>query len=584
MRSKDQLMLEGVYSQVLLSEKIYGNSGWVYHRTNKDPESSTLPTQGIKHAENKTAMYGTGLYCCYDIQEQLKETMQKYGAWLIKGKINLDGFVILDKDIFEAARPKENFIDYLKSLNVNLEEYEKALPHTSEIAFEIWRKEKIKGANGIIFTGSRDGKVAVIWTRQNFIPYQYAKTRIEKETLTTFQIVDVTNPKDLQWVNLNPNISNIKRKYDPEYDKDTEREGIDEVDKDLVEKSEIDDDVFFKNSYSIHLPKLEKVTGNLYFQCPKVSFPNLKEVGGMFSMEAIYVNMPNLKKVKDTIQLKNAKAINMQNLEECEGFGAESAAVINLKNLKSCKRWLMLNGARTVDLSNLVDCGYIHLGRNLKKIIIRKEMLDKLFSIYLTTGVKIIHPDETSTQQESVSFKNFLLNEKQVQLPLDNAYEIFRNEYEKATGKSWDRNKFESRARNWEFYGDEKGYVAVRRQNSGFVKLVGMAGYNRSKLKGIQDLVSMNLPLWGMVSKDIKDIAVRKGMRQPNFLERQVLKNNIKPEVFGDAKILDYQSDGGVKFEYPDIGVVVKYLVGTPQYYSELRKMFGERLKEKVLG
>lgn len=191
-------------------------------------------------------------------------------------------------------------------------------------------------------------------------------------------------------------------------------------------------------------------------------------------------------------------------------------------------------------------------------------------------------PHHKYEEKKIPSFSSFVLGEALVEIPLEKAYEIFRKEYEKATGKSWDQNKFMNRARNWEFYGDDKGYVAIRRQRSGFVKLVGMAGEMKSKLKGIQDLLSMDLPLWGMVSKEIKDIAIRKGMRMPNLLERQVLKRSIPPQVFGDAKILDYQSDGGVKIQYPDIGVTVKYLVGTPKYYSELKKLFGQKIKEKI--
>ena len=183
------------------------------------------------------------------------------------------------------------------------------------------------------------------------------------------------------------------------------------------------------------------------------------------------------------------------------------------------------------------------------------------------------------------TFRKFLmLKESLVQIPLDSAYEIFKNEYDKSTGTSWTYDKFMGRARNWEFYGDEKGYVAIRRQRSGLVKLVGMAGDNRSKLKGINDLISMNMPLWGMVSKDIKDIAVRRGMREPNFLEKQVLKRSIPPEVLGGAEILEYQKDGGIKLQYPDVGVVVKYLVGTPEYYAKLRTMLGDKVKEKILG
>jgi hypothetical protein len=207
--------------------------------------------------------------------------------------------------------------------------------------------------------------------------------------------------------------------------------------------------------------------------------------------------------------------------------------------------------------------------------------------IDVPSDCEIIHPEDTPQIKvnENTSFKKYLmLKESLVQIPLDSAYEIFKNEYDKSTGNSWSYDKFMGRARNWEFYGDEKGYVAIRRQRSGLVKLVGMAGDNRSKLKGINDLISMKMPLWGMVSKDIKDIAVRRGMREPNFLERQVLKRSIPPEVLGGAEILEYQKDGGIKLQYPDVGVVVKYLVGTPEYYAKLREMFGDKVKEKILG
>jgi len=200
-------------------------------------------------------------------------------------------------------------------------------------------------------------------------------------------------------------------------------------------------------------------------------------------------------------------------------------------------------------------------------------------------GIKKPNDTPQIKVDENTTFKKYLvLKESLVQIPLDTAYEIFKNEYDRSTGTSWSYEKFMGRARAWEFYGDEKGYVAIRRQRSGLVKLVGMAGDNRSKLKGINDLISMNMPLWGMVSKDIKDIAVRRGMREPNFLERQVLKRSIPPEVLGGAEILEYQKDGGIKLQYPDVGIVVKYLVGTPQYYAKLRTMIGDKVKEKILG
>ena len=46
----------------------------------------------------------------------------------------------------------------------------------------------------------------------------------------------------------------------------------------------------------------------------------------------------------------------------------------------------------------------------------------------------------------------------------DRIFSIFKDSYEKSLGTSWSKDKFLSRANNWEFYGTEKGFVAVRPQ------------------------------------------------------------------------------------------------------------------------
>ena len=169
-----------------------------------------------------------------------------------------------------------------------------------------------------------------------------------------------------------------------------------------------------------------------------------------------------------------------------------------------------------------------------------------------------------------------------IKLDMTKAYDVFRKEYEESTGQSWSMDKFMQRAKNWQFFGDENGFVAVRPQRSGFVKLVGMAGDNKSKLRGIQQLQEQKLPVWGMVSKDIKDIAVRRGMREPNMIERAVLKKALNSAALGDAEILGYTSDNGVRLRYPDIGEVTKYMIGSPEYYQKLRSAFGEQVKNKI--
>jgi GNAT superfamily N-acetyltransferase len=169
-----------------------------------------------------------------------------------------------------------------------------------------------------------------------------------------------------------------------------------------------------------------------------------------------------------------------------------------------------------------------------------------------------------------------------IKLDMNKAYDVFRQEYEESTGQSWTKEKFMQRSQNWQFFGDENGFVAVRPQKSGFIKLVGMAGDNKSKLRAIQQLQEQKLPVWGMVSKNIKDIAVRRGMREPNMIERTVLKQVLNSAVLGDAELLGFTSDNGVRLRYPDVGEVIKYMIGSPEYYQKLRSAFGEQVKNKI--
>jgi len=143
------------------------------------------------------------LYCCYDLSQQLKSNMiHQYGRYILKGKIDLNNFAILDKDIYYISNPNKSFEEHLIKIGTNIDEIKKVLPYTSEIAVKIWRNCKLNGYNGIIFTGKNDGKVAVIWNRQNFIPYQYSEDDAKS------------------WKKLKPDISSIKRPYDNEYDFD----------------------------------------------------------------------------------------------------------------------------------------------------------------------------------------------------------------------------------------------------------------------------------------------------------------------------------------------------------------------------
>jgi hypothetical protein len=159
---------------------------------------------------------------------------------------------------------------------------------------------------------------------------------------------------------------------------------------------------------------------------------------------------------------------------------------------------------------------------------------------------------------------------------LQSFYHIFKTSYEKETGSSWGYDKLMSRARDWTFYGDEKGFVAVRVQASGMKKLVATAGDFRSVLKGFAELQAEGGPIWGAVSAALAAISKKCGMIAPHKLPGaglfiKAIIATIPDSVFGGHKP-DIMPDGGMKFNYEDTGESIKYLIGNKEYFKEMLK------------
>jgi hypothetical protein len=152
----------------------------------------------------------------------------------------------------------------------------------------------------------------------------------------------------------------------------------------------------------------------------------------------------------------------------------------------------------------------------------------------------------------------------------DEMYDTFRQTYEESTGSSWDQEKFKRRSGNWVFYGDKDGYVAVRPQRSGMLKLTGMAGNPRSIIKGLNELIGEGKPVWGMVSQNIASMAEKKGFITPNPTLVKILIKLIPSNVLGGAEITSIGDDGGVNFMYQDVGAANKFFIANREYYSKL--------------
>lgn len=153
-------------------------------------------------------------------------------------------------------------------------------------------------------------------------------------------------------------------------------------------------------------------------------------------------------------------------------------------------------------------------------------------------------------------------------IDLDKAYEIFKASYDKATGTAWPKEKFLYKARNWKFYGDQNGYVAVRPQRSGMMKLNGVAGNTKSILKGLKELLAENQPTWGMVSSEMLPMAHKIGFITPPAFALKVLIKMIPANVFGADYTLN--DDGSITLHYADVGPSTKYFIANKSYFKQL--------------
>jgi len=196
--------------------------------------------------------------------------------------------------------------------------------------------------------------------------------------------------------------------------------------------------------------------------------------------------------------------------------------------------------------------------------------------ILTESNLKYIIKNLKSNLKEEIKIFSNLNSDHQEKL-----FDLFKKSYEKSIGTSWTKDKFYGRAKNWLFFGDDKGFVAVRKQNSGLYKLVGVGGDLRGILSGLEELMSLNVPVWGMVSSDIQKMVMKKGFKTPPTFLLKVLLKFIPKSVFGGV---DYEinSDGSLTLKYEDVGDARKYFIGNDAYFKELKKSVLPQIKDKV--
>jgi hypothetical protein len=168
----------------------------------------------------------------------------------------------------------------------------------------------------------------------------------------------------------------------------------------------------------------------------------------------------------------------------------------------------------------------------------------------------------------SIYEERFTINNKSHE-EVDNIFNIFKSSYEQSTGSSWTYDKFIKRANNWVFFGDpSKGFVAVRPQRSGPLKMTGAAGSPFSIASGVKEMINTeHKPIWGMASKNLAMKMKSFGFIEPPAFLVKIMFKYIPSSVFGDVPS-EIQKDGGVKFSYSDVGDATKYFFANKDYYK----------------
>ncbi len=213
-----------------------------------------------------------------------------------------------------------------------------------------------------------------------------------------------------------------------------------------------------------------------------------------------------------------------------------------------------------------------------------KDPYHHFYIAFSSNQVKLATTDEVDPDSD------ILHEERLWDFDQDRLYDVFRSSYEETTGQAWSKEKFLDRARDWTFYGDQDGYVAFRVQNSGMVKLVGVAGSRKSILLGIKRLLGEDRPVWGAVSLELAQMAKKLGMIVPHQMVggptvMKVLMKAIPASVFGGVEV-KVNSDGGVTIGYKDIGDTKKYLIANRQYFKALltNPIMQPYLKNRIVG
>lgn len=150
-------------------------------------------------------------------------------------------------------------------------------------------------------------------------------------------------------------------------------------------------------------------------------------------------------------------------------------------------------------------------------------------------------------------------------------FNLFKNSYLKTTGTHWSEEKFINKSKDWLFFGDKiNGFIAVKEKNGNF-KLIVSAGNLGSIVNGLNELISLNKPIWGFVNDKLQNFLTKKfNFLTPNKNEIKQIQNFLSDDFLKNKKYI-INDDGSFTFDYEDVGMSNKYLVINDKFFKNIK-------------
>jgi hypothetical protein len=148
---------------------------------------------------------------------------------------------------------------------------------------------------------------------------------------------------------------------------------------------------------------------------------------------------------------------------------------------------------------------------------------------------------------------------------LNTVHDNYVKTYNLVTGKAWSFHKFSSYQKNWIFFGTPEGFIAVRPQRLGPLKLVIAAGdpdspnKDKALLNAFVEILQLKKPIWGLVSPQIAKYITKVSRGAFMTLSGEIISDLLEPYF---ARVTDSHGNP-IDYTFPPI-IPEQVISGSP--------------------